>query len=129
MIVVFDAQCLLCSRWVKFLLKHDRQGVFRFAAIQGETGRALLSREGLPVTGLQTLLLVDGERSWRHTGAILRVLHALGWPWRLAWLLWPVPAPLRDAAYRLVARNRYLLFGRSDTCLVPPADHSRRFLD
>ena len=129
MIVVFDAQCLLCSRWVNFLLKFDRRGVFRFASIQGETGKSLLSREGLRVDGLQTLLLVDGNRSWQHTGAILRVLHALGWPWRVAWLLWAVPAPARDAAYRFVARNRYTLFGRSETCLMPPADYSRRFLD
>lgn len=129
MIVVFDSQCLLCSKWVKFLLKFDRQSVFRFASIQGATGKALLSREGLRVDGLQTLLLVDGNRSWQHTGAILRVLHALGWPWRAAWLLWAVPAPVRDAAYRLVARNRYTLFGRSETCLIPPADYSRRFLD
>lgn len=129
MIVVFDSQCLLCSKWVKFLLKFDRQSVFRFASIQGATGKALLFREGLRVDGLQTLLLVDGNRSWQHTGAILRVLHALGWPWRAAWLLWAVPAPVRDAAYRLVARNRYTLFGRSETCLIPPADYSRRFLD
>lgn len=129
MIIVFDAHCLLCSRWVKFLLQFDRKGVFRFASIQGTAGQALLAREGLRVDGLQTLLLVDGDRSWQHTGAILRVLHALGWPWRLAWLLWVVPAPVRDAAYRLVARNRYSWFGRSETCLVPPADHSRRFLD
>lgn len=129
MIVVFDAQCLLCSRWVKFLLKFDRRGVFRFASIQGETGRALLSQAGLGVAGLQTLLLVDGTRSWQHTGAILRVLHALGWPWRLAWILWAVPAPARDAAYRLVARNRYKLFGRSEACLMPPANYSARFLD
>ncbi|RYX95417.1 MAG: thiol-disulfide oxidoreductase DCC family protein [Comamonadaceae bacterium] len=129
MIVVFDAHCLLCSRWVRFLLKFDRSGVFRFASIQGATGRALLDREGLRVDGLQTLLLVDGNRSWQHTAAILRVLHALGWPWRAAWLFWMVPAPLRDAAYRLVARNRYTLFGRSDTCLMPPADDASRFLD
>jgi predicted DCC family thiol-disulfide oxidoreductase YuxK len=129
MIVVFDAHCLLCSHWVKFLLKHDRRAVFQFASIQGAAGRAMLSRAGLPVDGLQTLLLVDGGRSWQHTGAILRVLHALGWPWRAAWLLWPIPAPVRDAAYRLVARNRYALFGRSETCLLPPEDYSRRFLD
>ncbi len=129
MIVVFDAHCLLCSKWVKFLLKFDRRGVFRFASIQGATGQALLLREGLRVDGLQTLLLVDGNRSWQHTGAILRVLHALGWPWRAAWLLWAVPAPLRDATYRLVARNRYTLFGRSETCLMPPVDYARRFLD
>jgi predicted DCC family thiol-disulfide oxidoreductase YuxK len=129
MIVVFDAQCLLCSRWVQFLLRRDRHAVLRFASIQGRAGQALLAQAGLRVQGLDTLLLVDGERSWQHTGAILRVLHALGWPWRAAWLLWPIPAPLRDGAYRLIARNRYGLFGRSDTCLVPSPDHSARFLD
>lgn len=129
MILVFDAQCLLCNGWVRFLLKHDRQGVFSFASIQGEAGQALLKQSGLKVDGLQTLLLVDGERTWQHTAAILRVLHALGWPWRLAWAGWWIPAPLRDAAYRWIARNRYRIFGRSDTCMVPPKGSAERFLD
>ncbi len=129
MIVVYDAQCLLCSRWVRFLLKHDRREVFRFASIQGRNGQALLAKAGLQVDGLQTLLLVEGDRAWQHTAAILRVLHALGWPWRAAWLGWLVPARLRDAAYRLIARNRYRIFGRSQVCLVPPQGHSQRFLD
>ena len=129
MIVVFDAQCLLCSRWVRFLLRHDRAGRFRFASIQGDTGRALLGAAGLGVEHLETLLLVDGTRSWQHTATILRVLHGLGWPWRAAWVAWLVPRPLRDAAYRMVARNRYALFGRSATCLVPSAEHAARFMD
>lgn len=128
-IVVFDAQCLLCNGWVQFLLRHDRHGALRYASIQGETGRALLARAGLPVQGLETLLVVEGERSWQHTAAILRVVHALGWPWRLAWLAWLVPAPLRDAAYRAIARRRYRLFGRSETCLMPPPAVRARFLD
>ena len=129
MIVVFDAQCLLCSRWVKFLLKYDRRALLRFASIQGEAGQALLAQAGLRVDGLQTLLLVNGTRSWQHTGAIIRVLHALGWPWRAAWLAWPISGPVRDAIYRLIARNRYSLFGRSETCLKDPADYTARFLD
>lgn len=129
MIVVFDAQCLLCSRWVRFLLRHDRAGRFRFASIQGATGRELLARSGLRVEGLETLLLVDGDRTWQHTAAILRVLHGLGWPWRAAWIAWLVPAPLRDAAYRAVARRRYRLFGRSEACLVPAPAQRARFLD
>ena len=88
MIVVFDAQCLLCDGWVRFLLRHDKRRVLRFASIQGANGQALLAHAGLHVDGLQTLLLVDGDRSWQHTAAILRVLHALGWPWRLAWTAW-----------------------------------------
>lgn len=129
MIVVFDAQCLLCNAWVQFLLRHDRQGVIRFASIQGANGRRLLDQAGLRTEGLDTLLVIQGQRSWRHSAAILRVLHQLGWPWRLAWIGWLVPALLRDPAYRFLARNRYRFFGRSPSCILPPADFAQRFLD
>lgn len=129
MIVVFDAKCLLCNASVQFLLRHDRRGLFRFASIQGKSGQELLAQAGLRVDGLQTLLLVDGNRSWQHTAAILRVLHALGWPWRAAWIAWLVPSLLRDALYKWLARNRYWLFGRSEVCLMPPSDYRARFLD
>ena len=129
MIVVFDAQCLLCDGWVRFLLRHDRAGLYRFASVQGTTGRQLLAEAGLQADGLQTLLLVDGQRTWQHTAAILRIIDGLGWPWRLAWLAWLVPAFVRDPLYRLVARNRYRLFGSTDVCILPPADHAARFLD
>lgn len=129
MIVVFDGQCLLCNGWVQFLLRHDRAQRIRFASIQSAVGQQLLARAGLQIEGLQTLLVVDGERSWQHTAAILRVLHALGWPWRLAWVGWLVPAPLRDGLYRWVARNRYRIWGRSATCMLPAPEHAARFLD
>ncbi|MDM0058989.1 thiol-disulfide oxidoreductase DCC family protein [Variovorax fucosicus] len=129
MIVVFDAQCLLCNGWVQFLLRHDRKGVFRFASIQSEVGQALLAQAGLAVDGLQTLLLIDGKHSWQHTGAIFRVLGALGWPWRLAWIGWLVPVQLRDPLYHLLARNRYRVFGRLEQCAMPPADYRIRFLE
>lgn len=129
MIVVFDAQCLLCNAWVQFILRHDRKGRFSFASMQGDTGRRLLAAEGLSPQGLQTLLLVDDARAWQHTAAIFRVLHALGWPWRLAWAAWLLPVFVRDPLYRWIARNRYRLFGRSDICLLPPAGSAARFLD
>lgn len=130
MIIVFDAQCLLCSGWVRFLLARRGGGGIRFASMQGETGRRLLADAGLRPDNLQTLLVVDGSgRAWQETAAILRVLDALGWPWKLAWAGWVVPAPLRDAAYRWVARNRYRLFGRSEVCMLPRPADAARFLD
>lgn len=60
--MVFDGQCLLCNAWVRFLLRHDQRGLFRFAAIQCRTGQALLQQTGLQVEGLQTLLLVACHR-------------------------------------------------------------------
>jgi predicted DCC family thiol-disulfide oxidoreductase YuxK len=133
MIVVFDAQCLLCSHGVQFLLKHDRRKIFRFASIQSTHGARLLSDAGLTVTGLETILLVDDRRvdrrTYAHTAALLRIAHALGWPWRAAWLGWLMPAPLRDWAYHLIARNRYRWFGRPAECYMPSNEDRHRFLD
>jgi predicted DCC family thiol-disulfide oxidoreductase YuxK len=129
MIIVFDAKCLLCSGWVRFLLNRRRGQEIRFASMQGETGRRLLLEAGLQPDALQTLLVVDRGRSWQNTAAILRVLDALGWPWKLAWAGWLVPAPLRDVAYRWVAARRYRIFGRSQSCMLPPAGMKHRFLD
>jgi predicted DCC family thiol-disulfide oxidoreductase YuxK len=128
-IIVFDAQCLLCNRWVQFLLRRKSGQHIRFASIQGETGKRLLAQAGLEVNGLETLLVLDAGRSWQQTAAILRVLHVLGWPWRLAWIAWLVPAPVRDAAYRWVARHRYRIFGRSAFCVVPSPGNAARFLN
>lgn len=129
MILVFDAQCLLCNGSVRFVLRHDHHALFRFASIQGAHGKALLARAGLPSDGTPTLLLVDGPRFWQYSGAVIRIADALGWPWRLAWVAWLVPSPLRDMAYRLVARNRYRWFGRSESCMLPPPGTAARFLD
>jgi predicted DCC family thiol-disulfide oxidoreductase YuxK len=93
------------------------------------TPARLLAEDGLSVTGLETLLMVDGPRSWQDMAAILRILRTLGGPWRLAWLAWLVPAPLRDGLYRWIARHRYSIFGRADQCLRPPAGSPARFLD
>jgi predicted DCC family thiol-disulfide oxidoreductase YuxK len=129
MIVVFDGHCLLCSRSVRFLLRHDRRGILLFASIQGAMGRRLLADAGLQPENLQTLLFVDEGRTWQQTAALLRIAGVLGWPWRAAWLAWCIPAPLRDGLYRLVARNRQQLFGVSATCMVPPPEQRSRFLN
>jgi predicted DCC family thiol-disulfide oxidoreductase YuxK len=126
MIVVFDAQCLLCSGWVRFLLRHDRHGRVQFAPSQGAAGARWLAEAGLQT---DDLLVLDGGRRWRDTAALMRVFHELGWPWRLVWVAWLVPAPLRGGPYRWIARNRHRLFGRTDTCLMPAPEHAGRFLN
>ena len=129
MIIVFDAQCLLCSAWVQFLLRHDKAKQFRFASIQGAEDKQLLKEAGLQIDRLETLLLVDETKSYQHTDAILRVLHTMGWPWRAVGVTRIIPASLRDRLYRWIARNRYQLFGRADQCFMPKAGEVGRFLD
>lgn len=127
-ILVFDGVCLLCSRWVRFILRHDRAGRYRFAAMQSETGRALLAAHGLDPDDPNSLLLCEAGHHWTDSDAILRVLVGFGGPWRAFASLRGLPRGLRDPAYRRLARNRYRWFGRSDACWLPAPEHAARFL-
>lgn len=126
-VIVFDGICVLCNGWVRFLLKHDREGRYRFAAMQTDAGRALLAGHGLDPDDPASFLLVDGERAWTDSDAIQRVLTGLGGAWRLAGVIAWVPRFVRDPVYRWIARNRYRLFGTT-TCHVPTEEERARFL-
>lgn len=128
-VIVFDGVCVLCSGWVRFLLRHDRRRRYRFAAMQSAAGRALLEGRGLDPDDPASFLLIDGTRAWTDSDAIRRVLAGLGGAWRLAHALALVPRAVRDPLYRRLARNRYRLFGRRAQCLVPPVEERDRFLD
>jgi predicted DCC family thiol-disulfide oxidoreductase YuxK len=126
--IVFDGVCVLCNRSVAFVLAHDRARRYRFAALQTRSGRELLERNGLDPADPLSMLLTDGTRVWTESDAVLRVMAGFGGAWRLCVLLRAVPRPIRDWAYRSVARNRYRWFGRHDTCILPTADQRDRFL-
>jgi predicted DCC family thiol-disulfide oxidoreductase YuxK len=127
-IVLYDGVCGLCSRLVQWILKHDPQGHFRFAALQSELGQALLERYDLPTDDLDTFVLVqDGEAYTRSRGG-LQVAAGLQGPWRALSALRAVPRPLADWVYNRVAGNRYRIFGRSEACMLPPPEVRARFL-
>ncbi|MEN3746678.1 thiol-disulfide oxidoreductase DCC family protein [Sphingomonas sp. HF-S3] len=127
-IILFDAQCVLCSAHARFVLANDRSGRFRLASMQGEAGAALYRRFGIDPADPDTMLVVEGDRVFRDSDAVLAVWRGLGWPWRAAGVMTLVPRGLRDPVYRWVARNRYRLFGRSEQCWMPTAEQRERLL-
>jgi predicted DCC family thiol-disulfide oxidoreductase YuxK len=129
-VIVFDGVCLLCSRWVRFLLKHDRAARYRFASMQSDSGRALLLAHGLDPESPLSFLLVEGGRGYTDSDAIAQVLHGLGarrWRW-LGRAMRLVPRWLRDPMYRFVARHRYRIFGQSRACFLPAPEQRARFM-
>lgn len=128
-VIVFDGVCALCSRWVRFLLRFDRHGRYRFAAMQGTHGRRLMRAHGLDPDDPLSFLLVEHGHAHTDTDAIVRVLAGLGGPWRLAALARLLPRSLRDRGYRWLARNRYRWFGRHGSCYLPSPEQVHRFLD
>jgi predicted DCC family thiol-disulfide oxidoreductase YuxK len=126
-IVFYDGACGLCDRFVQFVLRHDRDGRFRFAPLQGETFAAYRPR--VDAADLSTMVLVDEAGLHTRSTAALRVVRSLGGLWgpigRLGLLL---PRPLRDLGYRAVARVRHRLFPPPSSCRRPDPAHRPRFL-
>lgn len=125
-IIVFDALCVLCSANARFVLKHDRRGHFRLASMQGEVGAGLYRRFGIDPADPETLIVVQDGAALRDSDAIIAIWSGLDPPWRALAAFGVVPKAFRDPIYRWVARNRYRVFGRRETCWVPsPADAAR----
>jgi predicted DCC family thiol-disulfide oxidoreductase YuxK len=128
-ILVFDGVCVLCSRSVQFVLRHDRKEQFRFATTQSATGRKLMVAHGLDPDAPLSVLLVEGAQGYTESTAMLRVLKRFGGAWpALAFVLACVPRLLRDPVYRWIARHRYRWFGRIDVCYLPAPGQAARFM-
>jgi len=126
-LILFDGVCLLCSRWVKYVIARDPEMRFRFLTIQSDSGQALAREAGISPDVPETNAVVFKGRFWFKSDAVLTVLSQLpGTHWVRALKI--VPRWLRDPAYDLIAQNRYRLFGRSEVCLVPTADDRARFV-
>ncbi len=127
-VVVFDGECVLCSGWVRFILRRDSQRRFRFASIQRVPGRSIAARLGIdPDAPATNAVIVDGVAYFKSDSTLAVLERLTGWQWTR--MLRICPRFIRDWIYDRIARNRYALFGRADRCWVPTADQAARFLD
>jgi predicted DCC family thiol-disulfide oxidoreductase YuxK len=127
-VILFDGVCNLCNRFVHFVIARDPSGRFHFGALQSDAARRMLREAYTPATVPDSIVLVDEGRVFTRSTAALRVARGLRFPWPLAYGLIAVPRPLRDWVYDIVARNRYVWFGKRDACMVPTPDLRARFL-
>lgn len=127
-LVLFDGVCNLCNRSVQMILRHDRNARLRFASLQSPLGEKLRRELGIDPEKVDSVILVEGGRWYQESDAALRIASLLGGAWKAFGVFRLVPRPLRDAAYRLIARNRYRWFGKTETCWVPTPELRGRFL-
>ncbi|WP_211106333.1 thiol-disulfide oxidoreductase DCC family protein, partial [Nitrospirillum iridis] len=127
-IIIFDGHCVLCSGFARFVLRHDRVGAFRLMAAQTPLGAALYRHYGLDPVDYQTNIVLEDGRARLKSDSSIRVFELLGFPWSLMTVGRLLPRPLRDALYRVIARNRLRWFGRQDVCYVPSPEERDRFI-
>ena len=133
-LILYDGVCHLCDRLNRFVLPRDPEGVFRFASIQSATGSRILQANGKNPRDLDTLYVVrnyefEDSMLLAKATAGLFVLGTLGWPWRTATVLRILPTSLLNWGYDRIAKNRYRIFGRHESCLMPSPEYKGRFVD
>lgn len=127
-VIFFDGVCNLCNAAVQFILKRDKAAVFKLAPLQSDAAIQLLADQPVDAAASNSILLLEDGRIYRRSTAALRIAKRLSGAWRLLYVLIIVPAFFRDFIYDLVARNRYRIWGKQDSCMIPAPELQERFL-
>jgi predicted DCC family thiol-disulfide oxidoreductase YuxK len=127
-IIFFDGVCNLCNGFVDFIIRHDKHNRFKFASLQSNYAREILNNFKIDHP-LNSVVYIRSESCFTKSDAALLILKSLGFPFNLTYLFWFVPRFLRDGIYKLVASNRYLVFGKRTSCRIPSDSEKSKFLE
>ena len=128
-IFLYDGVCLLCDGAVQFTLAHEKTASILFVAIQSKKGRELAIKHGQDPDNPESFLFIENGVAFEQSnGAIALASHLNGFLPILIRGCRFIPQTLRDIAYRLVARNRYKVFGKRSSCILPDSQSRHRFI-
>lgn len=116
-ILLFDGFCNLCSRLVHFIIKRGKKAKFLFMSLQSESGQSLLKKFGLPTDNFDSVVYIKSDKYFLKSSAILHILKELGGIWKLFFIFIIVPNFIRDFIYKIIAKSRYKIFGRYNSCI------------
>jgi predicted DCC family thiol-disulfide oxidoreductase YuxK len=128
-LILFDGVCNLCNAWVRFVVRRDPAGIFRFAAQQSPIGQTIIKEHLSNANQLSSVILIEENAIYTESDAVLQILARFSPPWSWIALLRIIPGPARDACYRFIVRHRYQWFGRTEACQIPSADVRSRFVE
>lgn len=128
-VILFDGVCNLCNGFVQFLIKRDPKAKFKFASLQSAYGKSQLVRFNLDPEILHSIVVIDGETVHQRSDAALHIAYHLGGGWKIVSVFKVLPRFFRDAVYNIVAKNRYRVFGRRGSCMIPTPEIRGRFID
>ena len=129
-IILFDGVCNLCEASVQFVIKYDKKDVFRFVALQSELGIEIIKHIGLENNNIDSVILYEPGIAYNYkSAAALEIAKNLGGFFHFGTVFKLIPNGLRNLIYDYIARNRYLWYGKKDSCLLPTEEIKSKFLE
>lgn len=127
-IILFDGVCNFCNFWVNFLIKQDKRKIFKFAALQTDSAQKVCKEKNIDLNSIESIILIIGEKVFYKSEAVLKIAEYLGGIWKLKFIFSAFPVKIRDALYDLLSKNRYIIFGKRNNCIIPSKNVMERFL-
>lgn len=127
-VVLFDGECRLCSAWSQFLLRFDKKGGIKLAAVQSQEGEDILKFFKMPTHTYDTFVYIEEGRAFIRSEAFFKVVQTLPFPWPILCAGKALPQKIADWLYDRIAQNRYRIFGKNNLCTLPTAEQEARFL-
>ena len=127
-IILFDGVCNLCIKSVKFIIKNDSNDVFRLAAIQSPEGQEIIKNFSIDVKKIDSIILIKNKKIKFKSSAVLTALRYLNTLWKVLFIFYIIPYPIRDFFYTMIAKIRYNIFGKQKSCMLPSENLKSKFL-
>lgn len=128
MIIFFDGVCNLCNNSVQFIIKRDKKNKFKFASLQSSFAKNNLSKH-IDVDKLESIVLLNEDKLYTKSAAALLIARELSGMWPIFYVFIIIPPFIRDWFYNIIAKNRYRIFGKKDSCMIPSPAFTEKFLD
>ena len=116
-IILFDGVCNLCNTFVRFIIKRDKSGKFKFASLQSDYARTLLNKPLSPDIPPETVIYTENGKIYEKSTAVLKIMKNLDGFWKMFYIFILIPKPLRDLVYTFFAKRRYWIFGKCEKCI------------
>ncbi|MGX1024168.1 thiol-disulfide oxidoreductase DCC family protein [Psychroflexus sp. MBR-150] len=129
-IVLFDGVCNFCNNSVRFIIKHDKKDLYRFASLQSQLGQSLTKSRGIDTQKIDSIILIQpGEAYYIKSNAALEIAKNLNSFYPILSVFVYLPRGFRDFFYDFIAHNRYKWFGKKETCPMPKPEEQDKFLE
>ncbi len=128
-IIFYDGICGLCNQSIQFIIRHDNKEIFRFASLDSEFAKSHLKSNYIKTENIDTIILMVNNKSYLYSEAILKIFSLLGFPYKILLIGFILPKSIRDWIYKWIARNRYKIWGKYDSCPLPTEHQRKLFLN
>ena len=127
-IILFDGVCNYCNDKINFIIKNDKQDVFRFVALQSETGQKIIKYLGIDSSIDSIVLYEPGYAYFIKSEAVFRIIKHLSSSVKILLIFNFIPTSIKNVFYDIIAKNRYNWYGKKESCMMPTEELKRKFI-